>query len=69
MQRIKSERKLQLLLPPQTNTKIQGSPVNQINEMSKINLNVLIKIKSIKLQIKYKGMFFKNKIKKSNLMD
>jgi hypothetical protein len=63
MQRIKSERKLQLLLPPQTNTNIQGSHVNKINEISKINLNILIKIKSIKLQIKYKGMFFKIRLK------
>jgi hypothetical protein len=43
MQRIKSEMKLQLLLPPQTSTNLQGSPINKINEMSKISLNILIK--------------------------
>jgi len=43
MHTIKFKRKLQLLLPLQINTNIQGLFVNKINEKSKINLNVLIK--------------------------
>jgi hypothetical protein len=43
MKRTKSEMKLQLLLPLQTSTNLQGSPINKTNEMSKINLNILIK--------------------------